>query len=58
MVQKRTGGFGKKLISEIRVGWNSELGIISASDEWWKKKTQFSYWYLFCLDLSLSCPIS
>ncbi|KAJ6989010.1 hypothetical protein NC653_021795 [Populus alba x Populus x berolinensis] len=30
----------KKLISETGIGWNSELGTISASDEWWKKKTQ------------------
>eukprot|EP00258_Populus_trichocarpa_P001143 XP_002299882.3 L10-interacting MYB domain-containing protein [Populus trichocarpa] len=29
-----------KLISETGVGWNSELGIISASDEWWKQKIQ------------------
>ena len=33
----------EKLISEIGIGWNSELGTISASDEWWKKKTQVSY---------------
>lgn len=30
----------KKLISETGIGWNSELETISASDEWWKKKTQ------------------
>jgi hypothetical protein len=29
-----------KLISEIGVGWSSELGPISASDEWWKAKIQ------------------
>jgi hypothetical protein len=33
----------KKLISETGIGWNSELGTISTSDEWWKKKTQVSY---------------
>lgn len=33
----------KKLISETGVRWNSELGTISTSDEWWKKKTQVSY---------------
>jgi hypothetical protein len=33
----------KKLISKTRVRWNNELGTISASDEWWKKKTQVSY---------------
>ncbi|XP_011006997.1 PREDICTED: uncharacterized protein LOC105112836 [Populus euphratica] len=30
----------KKLISETGVGWNSDLGTISASDEWWAKKAQ------------------
>jgi hypothetical protein len=25
-----------KLVSETGVGWNSELGTIAASDEWWK----------------------
>lgn len=30
----------KKLISEIGVGWSSELGTISASDEWWTTKIQ------------------
>jgi hypothetical protein len=29
-----------QLISEIVVGWSSELGPISASDEWWKAKIQ------------------
>ncbi|KAI9400147.1 hypothetical protein POPTR_002G200700v4 [Populus trichocarpa] len=29
-----------KLVSETGVGWNSELGTISASDEWWKQKIQ------------------
>ncbi|KAI5599220.1 hypothetical protein BDE02_02G183500 [Populus trichocarpa] len=29
-----------KLVSETGVGWNSELGTISASDEWWKQKNQ------------------
>ncbi|KAI9390399.1 hypothetical protein POPTR_008G176600v4 [Populus trichocarpa] len=29
-----------KLVSETSVGWNSELGIIAASDEWWKQKIQ------------------
>ncbi|KAJ6936708.1 L10-interacting MYB domain-containing protein-like isoform X2 [Populus alba x Populus x berolinensis] len=30
----------KKLISETGVGWSTELGTISASDEWWKSKIQ------------------
>ncbi|XP_034912173.1 uncharacterized protein [Populus alba] len=29
-----------KLVSETGVGWNSELGTIAASDEWWKQKIQ------------------
>ncbi|RQO97743.1 hypothetical protein POPTR_011G094000v4 [Populus trichocarpa] len=29
-----------KLVSETGVGWNSELGTISTSDEWWKQKIQ------------------
>ncbi|KAI9378196.1 hypothetical protein POPTR_018G054501v4 [Populus trichocarpa] len=29
-----------KLVSETSIGWNSELGTISASDEWWKQKIQ------------------
>jgi hypothetical protein len=33
----------KKLISETDVGWNNDLGTISASDEWWAKKAQVSY---------------
>jgi hypothetical protein len=30
----------KRLIYETGVGWSSELGTISASDEWWKTKIQ------------------
>ncbi|PNS95518.1 hypothetical protein POPTR_017G062600v4 [Populus trichocarpa] len=33
-------GIWNKLVSETGVGWNSELGTISASDEWWKQKIQ------------------
>ena len=29
-----------KLVSETGVGWNSEIGTIAASDEWWKQKIQ------------------
>ncbi|XP_011016448.1 PREDICTED: uncharacterized protein LOC105119946 [Populus euphratica] len=29
-----------KLISETGVGWNSEVGTISASNKWWKQKIQ------------------
>jgi len=29
-----------KLVSESGVDWSSELGTISASDEWWKEKIQ------------------
>uniref|UniRef100_A0A6N2KT01 Myb/SANT-like domain-containing protein n=1 Tax=Salix viminalis TaxID=40686 RepID=A0A6N2KT01_SALVM len=29
-----------KLISEIGVGWSSELGTIVATNEWWKAKSQ------------------
>ena len=28
----------KKLITETGVGWSTELGTISSTDEWWKKK--------------------
>jgi hypothetical protein len=28
----------KKLITETGVGWSTELGTISATDEWWKAK--------------------
>jgi hypothetical protein len=28
----------KKLINETAVGWSAELGTISTTDEWWKKK--------------------
>ena len=31
------------MISETGVGWNSDLGTISASDKWWAKKAQVSY---------------
>lgn len=34
-----------KLIFETGVGWSSELGTISASDEWWKVKTQVNSHY-------------
>jgi hypothetical protein len=30
----------KKLITETGVGWSSELGTISATDEWWQSKIQ------------------
>jgi hypothetical protein len=30
----------ERLIYETGVGWSSELGTISASDEWWKTKIQ------------------
>jgi hypothetical protein len=33
----------KKVKSVTRVGWSSELGTISANDEWWKAKIQVSY---------------
>ncbi|KAL9371844.1 hypothetical protein Peur_036984 [Populus x canadensis] len=29
-----------KLVSETGIGWNSELGTIAASNEWWKQKIQ------------------
>jgi len=29
-----------KLVFETSIGWSSELGTISASDEWWKEKIQ------------------
>jgi hypothetical protein len=32
----------KKLITETRVGWSTELGTISATDEWWQSKIQVS----------------
>ena len=28
----------EKLIYETGVGWSTELGTISATDEWWKAK--------------------
>jgi hypothetical protein len=39
---KRTEGYGKKLITETGVGWSTELGTISATDEWWQSKIQVS----------------
>ncbi|KAJ6882210.1 L10-interacting MYB domain-containing protein [Populus alba x Populus x berolinensis] len=30
----------KKLITKTGVGWSSELGTISATDEWWQSKIQ------------------
>ncbi|XP_061966912.1 L10-interacting MYB domain-containing protein-like [Populus nigra] len=30
----------KKLITETGVGWSTELGTISATDEWWQSKIQ------------------
>jgi len=32
----------KKLITETGVGWSTELGTISATDEWWQSKIQVS----------------
>lgn len=43
----------KKLISEIGVGWSSELGTISASDEWWTTKIQVYFLVTYYLKLIL-----
>jgi hypothetical protein len=32
----------KKLITETGAGWSTELGTISATDEWWQSKIQVS----------------
>jgi hypothetical protein len=33
----------KKLIFETEVGWSTELGTISATDEWWKSKIKVCF---------------
>ncbi|XP_073263649.1 uncharacterized protein [Populus alba] len=38
MDAKKDWRIWNKLVSETGVGWNSEIGTIAASDEWWKQK--------------------
>ena len=38
-----------KLISKTGVGWDSELGTISATNEWWKAKIQVKFHYVIYL---------
>jgi hypothetical protein len=56
--KKRLKDLEKKLISEIRVGWNSELGTISASDDGGREKLRLSIdtfvvWICLCFVLFL-----
>ena len=35
-----------KLLSETGVGWSTELGTISATNEWWKARIQVKFHYV------------
>ena len=48
----------KKLITETGVGWSTELGTISATDEWWQSKIQVSLLICNSLIIFFSCCIT
>jgi hypothetical protein len=38
----------KNMIFKMGVGWNIELGTISATDEWWKSKSKVCFFFSTC----------
>jgi hypothetical protein len=46
----------KKLISKTGVGWSTELGTISATDEWWKSKIKVCFCFSMCT-ITINCFI-